>query len=196
MIVRLPTGRQGRGLALGLLLAVLATAWLTVAAPLRSFYTDREEQVVQRRALLRKLDSLAAELPTLKARVATLRGSIDKNRVTLDGASDAIASALLQGHIEQDAALAGVTLGSTEILPTQAQGEYRRIGLRLMISGSYEALTKFLSELETAAPPLVVSEMQIRGTQWRVGIKAKSGLDASLEIYGFRGNESVASVRQ
>lgn len=195
MTTALPTGWQGRLLALSLLLVALAIAWLTIAEPLRGLYAEQQSQIANRRALLGKLDAVAAELPALHARVASLRGSMESRRLTLDGASDSIASASLQGHIEQYAARAGVTVGSTEILPAQAQGEYRRIGLRLMINGHYDSLTKLLSELETATPPLVVGDLQIRSMQWRLGAHPNMGLDASLEIYGFRATDAPASAK-
>jgi hypothetical protein len=60
----------------------------------------------------------------------------------LAGASDAVASAALQSRIEPMAAAAGVTIGSTEILPAETRGDDRRIGLRLIVTGTYGSLVK------------------------------------------------------
>ena len=59
-------------------------------------------------------------------------------RSPLEGASDAIASANLQSRIEELAASAGATISSTESLPAEVRGGYRRIGLRYVLIGSYE----------------------------------------------------------
>ena len=195
MAANLPTGWQGRLLAALLLLLVLAAAYVAVAAPLRGFYAERELRIANRRALLERLDSVAAELPGLHARVVTLRRTGDKQRLTLDGASDAIASAALQGHVEQYAARAGVTVGSTEILPAEAAGAYRRIGLRLVVSGPYESLIKLLSELETATPPMIVGDLRIGSTRWRQDTHKEAGLASRLEIYGFRAADKPDSAK-
>jgi Tfp pilus assembly protein PilO len=185
----LPTGWQGKGLALLMVLVALTAVYLVVAAPLLDLYRGRAAHTASQRALVVKLGAIAAELPTLRARVDDLRVAADSHKLILEGASDAIASAALQGHIEQFAAASGVTVGSTEILPIETQGEYHRVGLRMLISGSYESMMKLLSTIETATPPLVVDGLQIHSLTRRAGAPTTVGLDASIEVSGFRANE-------
>jgi general secretion pathway protein L len=94
----LPTGRRGRLLALGMTLAVLGALWAGVAAPLLDWHALRAEQVEARRALARRMAEIAETLPELRdqARLATAAGRAP-GEATLDGASDAIAAAALQG---------------------------------------------------------------------------------------------------
>lgn len=191
----LPTGWRGRMLALGLAFAALAAAYTLVAAPLVELYADRAMQIETRRALLQKLRSLAAELPGLRTRVAEIRASGDTSKVMLEGASDAIASAALQGRVEELAGSAGATIGSTESLPAEARGPYRRLGLRLVLNGNYDALVTFLARLETAAPPLIVDNLQLHSFQRRPGAApGAAALDASVEIYGFRAEPRTAAA--
>jgi len=68
-------------------------------------------------------------------------------------------------RVEELAAAAGTTIGSTEGLAAENRGSYRRLGLRIAISGEYEALIKLLGSIETAVPPLVLSNLQIHGTR-------------------------------
>jgi hypothetical protein len=187
----LPTGWQGRALALLILLGALTTVYLVVAVPLLDLYHGRALRLASQRALLVKLGTIAAELPVLRAHVTELRAAADSHKPTLDGASDAIASATLQGHIEQFAAASGVMVGSTEILPIETAGDYHRVGLRMLISGSYESMMKLLATIETATPPLVVDGLQIHSLMRRAGASKPLGvgLDASLEVSGFRANE-------
>lgn len=182
----LPTGWRGRGLAVALLLVVLAAVYLVVAAPLLDLYAERAALAASRRALLLKLSDIGGELPALTARVAKLRAAEDSHKLVLEGASDAIASAALQGHMGRFAAGVGVAIGSTETLPAQARGDYRRIGLRLLISGSYASLMKLLAAIETSTPALVIDNLQIRGFVGQLGASSASRLDASLDVYGFR----------
>ena len=106
----LTTGYQGRLVALLLLLVVLGAVYLVVAAPLIELYSSRAAVLENRRMLVPRLKAAADELPALRARVAQLLASAGARKVTLEGSSDAIASANLQSHIEELAASAGVTI--------------------------------------------------------------------------------------
>ena len=129
----LPTGRRGRLLALGLTFAVLGALWVAVAAPLIEWHALRAEQVQARRALARRMAEIAETLPELRdqARVAAASGRAS-GEATLDGASDAIAAATLQGRLQEMAARAGAPLTSAEALPGEAAGAWRRIGVRVV----------------------------------------------------------------
>lgn len=168
-----------------LLLAAAVGVYLIIAVPLLDLYAEHESLIASRRMLLSKVNAAAGELPMLKTRVAELRDAVDSHKFTLEGASDAIASADLEGHVERFARGTGLKIGSTEVLPPQAQGDYRRIGLRLLINGSYESLMKLLVAIETATPPLVVDDLEIRSLVRRLGAPSASVFDASLEVYGF-----------
>jgi len=190
----LPPGRRGQLLALGLLLAALAAVYFLVVAPLLGLYADRSTLVEDRRMLLPRLRATADELPVLRARVEQLRASAGTHKITLEGASDAVAAANLQSRIEELAASVGSTIGSTESLPAEARSGYRRIGLRYVLSGPYETLVKFLAKLESATPPLVIDNLHIHGVLRRPGTPAAAGLDAGLDVYAYRdGDKPVAA---
>ena len=191
----LPTGYQGRLLALLLLLATLGGVYLLVAVPILDFYAARAAVIENRRMLVPRLKAAADELPGLRARVADLRATAGTHKVTLEGSSDAIASANLQSHIEELATSAGVTIGSTESLPVEVRGGYRRIGLRYTLSGPYETLVKFLARLEAATPPLVIENLHIHGVLRRPGTPAASALDAGLDVFGFRDNDNTVATK-
>jgi general secretion pathway protein M len=191
----LPTGYQGRLLALLLLLVTLGGFYLLVAVPILDFYAARAAVIENRRMLVPRLKAAADELPGLRARVADLRATAGTHKVTLEGSSDAIASANLQSRIAELATSVGVTIGSTESLPVEVRGGYRRIGLRYTLSGPYETLVKFLARLEAATPPLVIENLHIHGVLRRPGTPAASALDAGLDVFGFRDNDKTAAAK-
>lgn len=182
----MPTGRRGQALALALALAVLAALYLSVAAPLLGVYAQRRQEIAERRLLLPRLQAAAAELPALRADIARLRAGQKARGLTLAGATDAIASATLESRIDGFARAVGATIGSTEILPAQPRGPYRRIGLRLVLTGSYETLVNLLARIETARPPLVMDNLQLHGALGRPGAQNAATIDAGLDVYGFR----------
>lgn len=182
----LPYGPRGRMLALGLLFAVLAGVYLLVAAPLLALYSQREGVLSNARMLLPRLEAKEAALPSLRARLARLEASAKARKVTLGGATDAIAAATLQGRIDALANAVGATIGSSESLPTSTFGPYRRIGLRFVLRGNYEPLVRLLARIETATPPLIVDSLQIHGILRRPGLHQHQELSVSFDVYGFR----------
>ena len=192
----MPTGRRGQLLALSLLLVALGGVYLLVVSPLLGLYVERAAVLENRRMLVPRLRAAADELPSLRARVEQLRAAAGTRKITLEGATDAIASATLQSRIEELATSAGATIGSTESLPAEARSGYRRIGLRYVLSGSYETLVKFLARLESATPPVVIDNLHIHGVLRRPGTPAAAGLDAGLDVYAYRDGEKSVAVKQ
>jgi general secretion pathway protein M len=192
----MPTGRRGQLLALSLLFVVLGGVYFVAVSPLLGLYAERAAVLDNRRMLVPRLRAAADELPALRARVEQLRAAAGTRKITLDGASDAVAAATLQSRIEELATSAGATIGSTESLPAEARPGYRRIGLRYVLSGSYETLVKFLAKLESATPPLVIDNLHIHGVLRRPGTPAAAGLDAGLDVYAYRDGEKSAAVKQ
>ena len=192
----MPTGRRGQLLALSLLLVALGGVYLLIVSPLLGLYAERAAVLENRRMLVPRLRAAADELPSLRARVEQLRAAAGTRKITLEGASDAIASATLQSRIEELATSAGATIGSTESLPAEARSGYRRIGLRYVLSGSYETLVKFLARLESATPPVVIDNLHIHGVLRRPGTPSAAGLDAGLDVYAYRDGEKSVAVKQ
>ncbi len=180
-------------MALGLTLLVLGFGYFLVAAPLLDLYAQRQARLDHQRLLLPHLEAVGATLPALRARIRALTAAARTQNVTLDGESDAIASANLESRIEALASKAGASMGSTESLPAVSVDGYRRIGLRLVLSGPYETLIKLVATIETATPPLVIDNLQIHGVLRRPGMPGANTLDAAFDVYGFR-NAALAAA--
>ena len=81
-------------------------------------------------------------------------------------------------------------------IAAENRGGYRRVGLRLAISGDYDGIIKLLAAIETAAPPLVLSNVQFHGVLRPTAQAQSSRLDAGLEVYGFRRTDAPVAVKQ
>ena len=106
----LPTDYAGRPVrpALGFGLdADEADKRLFNGGALVNLYAARQTVPDNRRTLLPRLGAAAEELPGLRARACELRAAAGVRKVTLEGVSDAIASANMQSHIEELAASVG-----------------------------------------------------------------------------------------
>lgn len=164
--------------------------------PLVDFYAERAETLESQQMLAPRLNALAAELPALRARLAQLHAQAQNRKVTLDGSSDAIASANLESRIEALASTVGATIGSTEALPAETRGPYRRIGLRIVLSGTYETVVKLIAALEESNPPLVIDDLQLHGVLRRAGLPGPQSVNGTLDVYGFRADETAAAVKR
>lgn len=187
---RMPRGVPGRALALSLLLLLLALIYWVMVVPLTGLYRSGETALADRQMLVPKLEHLAAEVPNLRARLAALQNAGAGNGVTLDGASDALASANLQSRLEQLATANGVTIASTEAIAAEDRGPYRRIGLRVAVNGSYEAIVKLLAAIEEAKPPLILATLQIHGLFRAAAIRTSYSLESQFEVFGLRAGDT------
>ncbi len=141
-----------------------------------------------------RLRAAADDVPRLRAQVAGLSEAANVREGTLSGESDALAAAALQSEIEKLAAAAGVAISSTEGLAAEPRANYRRVGLRISVSGTYATIIKLLDALETTKPPLVLDDLQIHGKPLVAGSNLVPQLDASFSAFGFRNSVTPAST--
>jgi len=184
MAAALPTGRQGRILAVGLLVLAAILIWFGLAAPLMDFYQAQAAKLAERAALAQRMAGLAAELPDLRTRAATMPTSNDT--ATFEGATDALAGATLQSQLQSLAGTVGATLSSLETLTAEQSGPYRRIGVKLSIGAPLPVLVQLLAQIEQARPPMLIDDLQIHGSPIVLPGAQASALDIGFTVYGFR----------
>src|SRR5438105_1884570 len=99
-------------------------------------------------------------------------------------------------HAEGLAAGTSVEIGSREARAPENRGAYRRIGLRLAVSGQYESAVKLLSAIETAAPPLIIANLQLHGALRPRAEPSTASIDAAFEVFGFRRIDTSVAAKQ
>ncbi len=182
---RMPEGRQGQILALGLFVLALCVVWLVVVSPLLGWHEAREEQLTARRLMLAHMTQIAATLPALRQDTRKAEPDAPAAVTLLSGETDAIAGAGLQSVVQDMASAAGVTLASAEALPGEQQGAFRRIGLRVTVRGDWPMLTGMLQAVDESPLRLLVDELQLHATAQ----PQRSGpdrIEASFVVLGFR----------
>ena len=193
MLPALPTGRAGQWLALGLAVLAALVFWAAVVSPLIGWYDARDEALQQRRALAARMAGLAAELPKLDRAAAQAAAEGPPPGAMLDQPSDAVAGAALQQRVQDIAAKAGATLSSTEALPAEAAGAYRRIRLRVALTAHWPVLVKMLETIALqAAPQMLVDDVQLRSAPMLLD-RGDPPLDASLTILALRAGTEPAT---
>lgn len=178
----LPEGLRGRILALALTATVLAALWFGCVQPLIDWHAARAESLVQRRALLQRMTELVATLPDLQQQASSVRAP---TAALLEGASDAVAGASLQGAVQSMAAAAGAELSSIETLPAEQRGAYRRIGLRVATAAPWPILVALLRSVEEGTPRMLVDDLQLRAPAVELR-SAATPVSAAFTIVAFR----------
>ncbi len=182
----LPTGRNGRILAVLITLLALALVWRAAAAPLIGWHDDRQDALEQRQALADRMANLARQLPMLRAQAQALATSGQAAAGALiEGNSDAVASAAIQEKVAAMASGLGLSLSSTETLAAAREGAYRRIGVRVSLDAAFPVVVHLLQSIETAQPSLLVNDLQIHGTRL-LGQSDSAPLNVAFTVLGFR----------
>ncbi len=190
----LPSGRTGQAIAVLLLLLLVSAVWRLLAAPLVDLYEVRRLDLENRAMQAAHLKALADALPRLRASAGAASPS---SAMTFAGPTDSVAAATLQGAVQDLVKGAGASLGSVEIVPPGATEGLHRIGLRVVLSGSSETVTRLLLAIAQAEPPMLVDDLQISGKAAGpdaavLGRDAQSEprLDAGFAIYAFRQDQA------
>ena len=187
MATSLPGGRNGRLLALGLTAAVLLLTWAAAIGPLLEWHTDRLERLRAQEGLVARMTVLAATVPVLEREVASAPANDAAQPAPLEGATDALAAAALQEKLDELAAEAGLRFASTEALPAEPAGaEFRAIRLRVSVSAPWAAIVTLLHDAAAAPTPLVVDDLQLRGTVRATGAVNEGPLDAVFTVSALR----------
>ena len=186
----LPNGRGGQALAVVLLVAVLALAWAGGAAPALAWYADRADYLVQQQTLAARMQAIAATAPPLQRQLAQADTAPPPARSLVDGATDAIAGATLQQAVQDMAARAGATVSSAEVLPAETAGAYRRIGLRVTVSGGWPVVVALLRALAEGLPRTLVDDLSLRQSL-ALGQTDSHPLEASFTVIAFHAGQGA-----
>jgi hypothetical protein len=154
--------------------------------PIQAFFTDRDAQILQQRAILARLNAIVAQRATVAN--LTAQSASDGSTEFLQGGNDGVAAANLQTLIKGMVEPTGARLRSVRTLPTKPQDDMKFIGVQLEITGTIQAVYQAVRTIETAKPFLFIEDALLRPTQ-RVamtlpGVSAEPTIDAQLDIVG------------
>jgi general secretion pathway protein M len=188
-------GRRGQALAVAVTVLALVILWGGVVDPLRAWYSDRQDLLEQRQALLERMQRLAATLPALHAGPTDNQSEADAAEATLlPGATDAVAAADLQERVQKMASAAGVSVTAVETLPAEAAaGRWHRVALRVSLNASWAVLTDLMRSIEESPTRIFIDDVHFHSVS-SVAQPAVLPIQASMVLYGFRQAEPGAGT--
>jgi hypothetical protein len=178
----LPSGREGRRLALGLLIVAIGLFYAALVQPALDIYDEGRAELADRHEKIRRLEMLVAQLPELEARYAA-GSEATTNGAFLVGSTDAAAGAELLDNVRTMLGLAGASFNSADTIPASAKGPMRQVGLRISAAGNLTALIQFLERAEQHRPALAIDNLDIRGVA-KGGSDPAASLEISMDVFG------------
>jgi Type II secretion system (T2SS), protein M subtype b len=184
--------RLQKSAAIALLLLSLAIAGMAGALSV-DFMAGKRTVLIDLREKAGRLTQIVALKDSVKPSVdsSTEDGS---HSLFLEAESLTIGRANLQGRIEAIAQSNGLLLSSAGGLPDLEEAGLKLIGLRVDLSGGYDAVHKAIVDLETSKPPLMIRELALRLASGEAGDRPLE-LAAQIKIFGaFRLSSSGSDV--
>jgi len=185
-VASLPTGPRGQVIAVALLVLVLLILWTALVSPLLGFYGDRADELGTQQLQAAHMAVLAEQVPDLKKRAESSGHTGPAPSLVVEGPSDAVAAATLQGKVQSMATEVGTTLTSVENLQHEPVGTaYHRIGLKISLNASWPVLIALLKAVDQATPPMLLDDVQIHGSPLPM-VNVNRGLEANFTIWALR----------
>lgn len=178
----------GKAAALAILLVVLGLVKSLAVDPLIDAFVTNGEQVRKLTALSARYRALIDQLPALRAERDGLSRQVTADSGFLRNANETLAAAELQARLKGLVDQVHGELKSTQILPMQQIGGFRRVGVRGEMAMTLPAIQKVLYETEAGSPTLVLDGLSIRSKAADRQEERNPDvvlLEMSVDIYGF-----------
>ncbi len=188
-----------RLLALAILLGVLVLAYVGVVRPLLDDYRATQASIEDAREAIARFQRVAAELPARRAELAAVRQRRAASEGFLQGTNDALVAAQIQNRIKALTETARGELKSTQVLPVQEDGKYRRITVRAQMTLDLAAAQSVLYGIETGAPLLFLENLDMRARsadRRRERVPDDVLLEVRFDVYGYMRGGKQAMERQ
>ena len=174
-------------LALGLALAFVLSASVV------GFVRDKQAQLTDLREKAGRLAQIAGMKDSVDP-APDESANADSQSLFLEAESLTIGRANLQSRVDAIAQSNGLLLSSAGGLPDLEENGLQLIGLRVDLSGGYDAVHKAILDLETSKPPLMVRELAVRLASGEGGDRPLE-LAAQIKLFGaFRLSGAPASA--
>jgi len=188
----LPNSRD-RWLALGLLLALLALAYLLLIHPWFTAPLMAINQDIQ--ALQERGQRVAAQLeqgPEVAQRLQQVQEELRTRPGLLTAATEESAAATLGVRLQEAVAEASpgnracVVSNRTPLPGNRGDGEFARVALQVRLRCGVAEMAQVLHGLETGAPRLFVENLNVLAQRYQASAQETgTGLDVSFELVGY-----------
>jgi Tfp pilus assembly protein PilO len=179
-------GERDRRIMLGVAIAVgLALVYVGVVEPIIDYRKAVAEEIAEGQDRLEQAERFVGALDGLRQERDELKQKLDHARSRLlPGATGAIGAAALQERVNTVAGQRNINIQSTQVMREEEVPPFRKVAVRLTLSGELNNFAGFLSELENGPQALRVPFVEISRRGAQVAGKPRA-LSVSLEVSGY-----------
>ncbi len=177
-----------RALALTILLVILWLVFVLAVNPIVSAYRTTGDELDRTVEQLARYQNVSKAYPKLKQQMDVLSRRHAASGVYLAGTTDALAAAELQEDVGQTIEANGGALRSIQILPTSADGEFRKVTVRVQLTANLPSLARILYSLEAAKPFVFIDNLDIKNRRVRRTAKEQNDnpeLVVRFDLFGY-----------
>ena len=178
-----------RGLAVAILIVLIAGLYFGVVQPLADNYLVDRETIAQLKDGVAKYRRAAEELPARQAQLAALARDPASAAGFLQGTNETLMAAQIQNRIKSLSDGAKVDLRTSQVLPSATEGNLKRIAVREQLTGSIGGLLAVFHDLEAAgSPSLFLDNVSMRTRPVAVRPNAPAAdevIDVQFDVYGY-----------
>ena len=170
------------GLGVAILLSIV---YVAVIDPIRTYRHHVEEEINEGQEELERSMRFLAAADSLREERLDLgkRLALAKKRL-LPGGSGTLGAAALQERTNALAAEKGITIQSTQVMREEPADPYRKVAVRLTLSGEIKPLAELISGLEYGQQ-LAIPFLEVTRRGAVAGAKGPRTLQATVEVSGF-----------
>ncbi|MFW5444079.1 MAG: type II secretion system protein GspM [Methylococcaceae bacterium] len=184
-----------RWAALSLFVTLLLIVIFVAIVPVVSSGMDYHEQKLELIFRLQKARAIVARKDVVAADNQRIKQKYQEQNYFTTSDTVALASADLQKLIKSSISEAGGQLTSTQVLPSRSDGSFKRVTIKVRMSGDIEVLRSVLHEIESAVPMMIVDQLDIRPVRGRRNrktrkIESSDKLNINFQVAGFMREQS------
>jgi general secretion pathway protein M len=163
---------------------MLVAYWLWVI-PLWDVFADRDARIAEQRALLGRLEGVAARESAVQDLARNAAVEINRGEL-LTGANDGVVGADLQTRLKAITEAGGARLQSVQSLPATHNGAVKYVGARIELIGTLAAIQRAIHAVESAKPYLFVTAASLKSSSAiaRPNVAEEPVVDTQLEVFG------------
>lgn len=178
--------QRDQRIILGVVIATaLSLVYVGIVVPVRDYRNAVADEIAEKQGDLERASRLIAAVDSLRAERESLRKKLTQARTRLlPGRTGTLGAAALQERANAIATEKGITVQSTQVMKEEQVDPYRKVAVRLTLSGELKPFAELVSGLEYGQQlgiPFV--EVSRRGAV--PGAKGPRTLSATVEVNGF-----------
>jgi len=178
----------GRIVALAMLLGLVLLVTAFGVLPILEKVRVTDEALDYNRDMIARLSRSAANPGYYDAQIDALVARINESGLYIRADTEPLAAAAVQEHLKRAVGLHGGELRSVQSLPSLAEEDLTRVGLRVVMTGPLGPMIHVLYELESGEPYLFADNLQIKSAtrrRRRTDQPAVETLSIRFDVYGY-----------